>query len=80
MATNTNVEAAVGSHVVVVKDSEWLRATTSDRDALTVLELCTLRNSDMEVVPNSDQAAETVTDRAIAIGSAAVYSDVVAAL
>ena len=32
-----------------------------------------------EVVLNSAQAAETITDRAIAIGSAAVYSDVVAA-
>ena len=77
--TNTNVVAAMGSHVVVVTDSEWQRATTSDRVALTVSEVCTLRNSDVEVVPNSDQAAETITDRAIAIGSVAVCSDVVAA-
>ena len=77
MATNTNVVAAMGSHVVVVTDSEWLKATTSDRVALTVSEVCTLRNSDVEVVLNSDQAAETITDRTIAIDSAAVYSDVV---
>ena len=63
----------------VVTDSEWLRAMTSDRAALTVSEVCTLRDSDVEVVLNSDQAAETITDRAIAIGSAVVYSDVVAA-
>ena len=79
VATNANVVAAMGSHVVVVTDLEWLRATTSDRVALTVSEVCTLKNSDVEVVLNSDQAAETITDRAIAIGSAAVYSDVVAA-
>ncbi len=79
MATNANVVTAMGSHVVVLTDSEWLRATTSDRAAMTDLRACTLRDSDVEVVVNSDQATATDTDRAIAIGSAAVYSDVVVA-
>ena len=50
-----------------VAESDDLGSGCAD-GPVTVSEVCTLRNSNVEVVLNSDQAAETITDRAIAIG------------
>ncbi len=71
---NRNGLACGGSDRLGMAESDNLRSGCADG-----LDSVLPRDSDVEVVVNSDQATATDTDRAIAIGSAAVYSDVVVA-